>query len=106
MNKPALSKQAFWDVDMDKIDYEKDLLFVIEQVVDWSTLDDFICLLNFFGKSRIRQEILNTKVLGDREINFCCIVLDIKISDFKHYIQRPSRSYPQFLEAYRNYSNC
>ena len=34
MNKPLLSKQAFWDVDMDKIDYEKNAAHVIEKVVD------------------------------------------------------------------------
>ena len=33
-NKPILSKQAFWDVDMDKIDYEKNAVHVVEKVIE------------------------------------------------------------------------
>lgn len=38
MNKPALSKQAFWDVDMNSIDYDKHARYVIEKVIDHISL--------------------------------------------------------------------
>jgi len=34
MDKPILSKKAFLDVDIDKINYEKDALFVMKSVIN------------------------------------------------------------------------
>ena len=49
MDKPVLSKQAFWDVDMDKIDYEKNAGHVIQKVFDRGTLNDILAILNFYN---------------------------------------------------------
>ncbi len=106
MRKPVLSKQAFWDVDMETIDFEKRALYVMEQVVDWGTFSDFCSLVRFYGKERLRKEIINTQVLGDIEIHFCCAALNIKITDFKYCEKRPSRSLQKFREDFVNYLNC
>ena len=106
MHKPVLSKQAFWDVDMDNIDYEKNALYVMEQVLDWGTSEDFRSIVRFYGKERVSRELVNTKVLGDIEINFCCLIFKIKVTDFKYYEKRPSRSLQKFREDFKNYLNC
>ncbi|MBS1530865.1 MAG: hypothetical protein JSU01_11190 [Bacteroidetes bacterium] len=90
MDKPILSKQAFWDVDMDKIDYEKRARFVIQKVIDRGSLEDFIALRNFYGDEKIRTEIVNVSWLGDKEIYFCCAVFNLKLTDFKCYLKRQS----------------
>ena len=61
MIKPILSKQAFWDVDMDKIDYEKNARYVIEKVVRHGSSDDFIVMRKFYGDEKICREIVYTK---------------------------------------------
>lgn len=88
MDKPILSKQAFWDVDMDKIDYEKRARFVIEKIVDRGSLDDFIQLRKFYGDQKIREEIVNAKWLGYKEIYFCCAIFNLKPEDFKCYMTK------------------
>ena len=88
MNKPILSKQAFWDVDMDKIDYEKNARHVIEKVIDRGSFKDFIHLRNFYGDKRIREEIVNAKWLGDKEIYFCCAVFNLEPKDFTCFIKK------------------
>jgi len=90
MNKPVLSKQAFWDVDMDKIDYEKRARFVMEKVIDRGSFEDFIALRNFYGDQRIKQEIVNAAWLGDKEIYFCCTIFGLNPQDFKCYIKKQS----------------
>jgi hypothetical protein len=90
MEKPVLSKQAFWDVDMEKIDYKKNARFVMAKVIDRGSLEDFIQLRKFYGDARIRKEIVNANWLGDKDIYFCCAVFNLKPEDFKCYIKKQS----------------
>ena len=88
MDKPILSKQAFWDIDMDKIDYEKNAGHIIEKVVDRGTFDDFINLKKFYGDDKFKKEIVNASWIGDKEISFCCTVFDLEPKDFKCYLKK------------------
>ncbi len=88
MDKPILSKQAFWDVDMEKIDYQKNARHVIEKVIDRGSFEDFIQLRRFYGDKKIRKEIVNAKWLGDKEIYFCCAVFDLEPKDFTCFIKK------------------
>ncbi|MFD1255608.1 DUF6922 domain-containing protein [Mucilaginibacter terrae] len=88
MDKPTLSKQAFWDVDMNNIDYNKHARYVIEKVIDRGSFDDFLALKNFYGNEKIRKEIVNASWIGDKEIYFCCAIFDLEPRDFKCYIKK------------------
>lgn len=98
MNKPVLSKQAFWDVDMDQIDYEKDMLAIFEKVMYRGTPDDFFTLAKFYGDERIRKEIIHTKNFGPKEINFCCIIFKMEPDDFIYHRIGQSKIPPEFIE--------
>jgi hypothetical protein len=87
-DKPVLSKQAFWDVDMDKIDYEKNARHVIEKIIDRGSFEDFIQLRNFYGDEKIEKEIVNAKWLGDKEIYFCCAIFNLQPKDFLCFIKK------------------
>jgi hypothetical protein len=84
-NKPELSKQAFWDVDMDSIDYEKNARFVVEKVIDRGNHRDFLQILAYYGKDNVRDLALKAIWLSDISINFCCKLFDLKPQDFKCY---------------------
>ena len=90
MNKPILSKQAFWDVDMNSIDYEKNALFVMESVINSGSLEDFRSITRFYGDKKISKTIINTKELGLKEVNFCCHVFKLKLQDFIYPIKKHS----------------
>ncbi|HJP62632.1 MAG TPA: hypothetical protein VJ844_04280 [Mucilaginibacter sp.] len=85
MDKPILSKQAFWDVDMDTIDYEKNAVHVVEKVIERGKAEDFNSLLKFYGFDRVRNLALQALWLSDISINFCCALFKVKPSDFKCY---------------------
>lgn len=85
MEKPILSKQAFWDVDMDKIDYEKNARYVVEKVIERGKSKDFDNLLKFYGFDKVGQLALQANWLSDISVNFCCILFDLKPTDFKCY---------------------
>jgi hypothetical protein len=88
MDKPILSKQAFWDVDMDSIDYDKDALFVMESVINTGSLEDFYSIRKFYGDEKISKTVIKTKELGPEEVNFCCLVFQLKLQDFIYPIKK------------------
>ncbi|MBC7915158.1 MAG: hypothetical protein H7Y07_13655 [Pyrinomonadaceae bacterium] len=86
--KPQLSQQAFWDVDMNNIDYNKYARFIVEKIIERGTFQDFKELRNFYGDERIKKEVVNAKWLGDKEIYFCCEIFGLKPHDFKCYTKK------------------
>jgi hypothetical protein len=99
MEKPVLSRWAFKNVDMDKIDYQKDILNVLERVTYRGTREDFIALRKFYGDKRIRKEIIHTKCFGPKEVNFCCLIFNLKTTDFINYKEGLFRAYPEFKDC-------
>jgi hypothetical protein len=85
MDKPILSKQAFWDVDMNKIDYQKNAAHVVEKVIERGKAEDFDNLLKFYGFDQVGKLALKASWLSDISINFCCILFNVKPTDFKCY---------------------
>jgi hypothetical protein len=88
MDKPLLSKQAFWDVNMDTIDYKKHARYVMEKVIDRGSFEDFIALRKYYGDEKIKKEIVNVNWIGDKEIYFCCAIFDLELKDFKCYTKK------------------
>ena len=90
MDKPVLSKQAFWDVDIEKIDYQKNARHVIEKVIERGTEQDFINVLNYYGFKQVKELSLQALWLSDISINFCCTLFKVKPTDFKCYKKKQS----------------
>jgi len=85
MDKPILSKQAFWDVDMDKIDYEKSAGFVITKIFDRGNFDDIIAVLNYYPQDKIKSALLTARYLSNNAMSFACALFGLKLEDFRCY---------------------
>jgi hypothetical protein len=85
MDKPQLSKQAFWDVDMEMIDYDKNARYVVEKVIERGKSKDFDNLLDYYGFEKVGKLALQANWLSDMSINFCCTLFKVKPTDFKCY---------------------
>jgi hypothetical protein len=85
MDKPVLSKQAFWDVNMDSIDYEKHAVHVVEKVIERGKAEDFNNLLIYYSFDGVKELALQAHWLSDISINFCCVLFKVHPTDFKCY---------------------
>jgi hypothetical protein len=90
MDKPILSKQAFWDVNMDNIDYDKHAVHVVEKVIERVKAEYFNNILRFYGFDRVRDLALQASWLSVISINFCCNLFKVKPTDFKCYEKKQS----------------
>ena len=94
MNKPEISKKAFWDVRFSKIDFEKHSLFVMEKIFSYGSWDDQVAIMKYYGLNRIKKEIINAGYLRKPVLSFLCTILHLQKTDFKCYNKMQSHPLP------------
>lgn len=86
--KPNISKAAFWDVDFEKIDYEKNSQYVISQAFNFGTLDDMIAVLKYYGDKKVREEVVSSSWLNERAVSFLSNYFGLQKEDFACYMKK------------------
>ncbi len=92
MNVLQLSKTAFWDIDFEGLDPEKNSLFVMCKVFNYGTKNDMIAVIKHYGIDRIRKEIVHGAYFKPQTLSFLCVILDCQASDFVAYQRRQNRT--------------
>ena len=88
--KPYDNKRIFWDVDSEKLDYEKKAGFIIERIFERGDVEDIRMCRRFYGDERIADVLLNSKYLPLRKVYLASAILDKPLTAFKCYILRQS----------------
>jgi len=86
--KPVFNRRIFWDVDFDKLDYDKKANFVIERVFERGDVDDIRQCRRYYGDEKVKEVLLNTKFLPEHRIYLASAVIDKPIEEFRCYILR------------------
>jgi uncharacterized protein DUF6922 len=80
-----LSKQAFWDVDMSKMDYEKQANAIIARVFDRGSWEDIIETTAYYGRSKVISALINADYVMEKTMHFASQMFKIPLSSFKCY---------------------
>lgn len=88
--KPNISKTAFWDVNFDEIDFERNQVFVLDKVFNYGGFEDQISIIRFYGKERVKKEILKVPYFRKEVFAFLCGYFQLNPNDFQCYSQRLS----------------
>jgi len=83
INKPKLSKYLFWDTNTNKLDYESRVSFILERVFTMGMQEDEWEVIRFYGKDRIRKEVVKCKSLDKKTLNYLSVFYEIPKKDFK-----------------------
>jgi hypothetical protein len=84
-NKPQFQRRIFWDVDFDKLDYDKYANFVIERVFDRGDVEDIRQCRRYYGDGKVSDALLNVKFLMEHRIYLAAAVINKPIEDFRCY---------------------
>jgi hypothetical protein len=90
-NMPNISKKAFWDIDFDKIDYDKNRVFVINKIFNYGTFEDQVAIIRFYGVETIKNEIVKVPYFRKPVFAFVCGFLGLDKSQFVAYQRRQSQ---------------
>lgn len=80
-NAPNISKRAFWDIDFNAIDWEKNKEFVIVKIIERGNFDDLLEIINFYGDDIIKKELCNANRLPERTYFFTLTYFNLRKDD-------------------------
>ena len=89
-----ISKYLFWDTNYNDIDWHKNARYVIERVLTRGTLEDWKSLKEYYGLSKIKEEIVQSRSLDKITLNFCSSFFEISKDQFRCYIKTQSNQTP------------
>jgi hypothetical protein len=91
---PNLSKTAFWDVNFEELDFEKNAVFIMEKVFNYGLWSDYIAIIKYYGKERIKNDVVKGAYFKKKVLNFLCKIFDLQAVDFICYSRRQLHRLP------------
>jgi len=85
-----LSKNLFWDIDLNNFDNLKNKKIIIERVISMGDLSDIRIIIHFYGKETIKQEIIKAGYLDNKTLSWVSNFLNISKTKFKCFAKRQS----------------
>jgi hypothetical protein len=79
------STNLFWDVEVAKLDMERDKRFIIQRVLEYGTLSDWKIITNEYGINTIITEMQQVRALDNASLSFICTIANIKKETFRCY---------------------
>ncbi len=78
-----LSKRAFWDVDINSLDFEKQADAIIVRVFERGSWEDIIEVSAFYGSKKVSKALVTAAYLMEKTIAFASNMFHISPSSFK-----------------------
>ena len=84
------SKHLFWDVDISTLDFEKHKEYIVQRVLEYGVMKDFVQLINYFSLNQVKDIAINLRSLDDRTLNFISTITNTPLQDFRCYTSKQS----------------
>ena len=88
--KPNISKAAFWDVNFEEIDFDKNQIFIIDKVFNYGKFSDQLEIIRYYGVENIKKIITQVSYFRKEVFAFLSSYFQINPKYFKCYLQRQS----------------
>ena len=85
-----LSKHLFWDIDVTKLDPQKDIHIILERVYTRGFEADEMLVLLYYGKETIKNTIIYIKYLDRKTLSYLSYFFELPKEDFKCYLKSQS----------------
>ncbi|MCF6365361.1 MAG: hypothetical protein L3J35_04080 [Bacteroidales bacterium] len=84
----SFSEHLFWDVDRNKLDFEKNKQFIVERTLDYGLINDWNIIYNYYGIKNIAKISTKLRNLDKKSISFISILSKIPKEDFLCYTMK------------------
>ncbi len=88
--RPNISKTAFWDVDFEAIDFEKNQVFIIDKVFNFGKFSDQLAIIRYYGIENIKSVVVQVPYLRKEVFSFICGYFQLNPEQFQCYLRRQS----------------
>ena len=80
-----LSRNIFWDVDYNTLDWEKHDRFVICRVLERGEMNDWFEIKKYYGIKKIISEATSARYLSKLAMHFISNAYDVPLKNFRCY---------------------
>ena len=84
------STHLFWDVDIDKLDIIKHKKYIINRVLDYGLINDWLLIDNYYGIQEVGKTAITIRGLDKKSASFIALLANIPIESFLCYTTRQS----------------
>jgi hypothetical protein len=81
--KPALSRRAFWDVNLEGLDFDRYPEFTIVRAMERGTSNDIREIIRYYGKDKVQSILINAERLLPRAQVISRRLFHLHNSDYK-----------------------
>ncbi|MGN8035561.1 DUF6922 domain-containing protein [Chitinophaga sp. 22321] len=81
--KPSLSRRAFWDVDLKRLDFDRYPEFTVVRAMERGNLNDIREIIRYYGKDKVKSVLTNSERLLPRAQVISRRLFHLHNSDFK-----------------------
>lgn len=80
-----INNNLFWDIDINDLNLDKHVRFIIERVLTKGDLNDWFEMKKIYGLNRIKQEVIQIRYLDKKTLNLLSLFFHIPKEDFRCY---------------------
>ena len=88
---PNLTNTAFWDIDFDKLDPDRNSVFIMEKVFNYGLWEDYLAIIKYYGIEKIKDDIVKGAYYKKKVFNFLCVIFELQPEQFTCYMRRQSQ---------------
>ncbi|WP_372490041.1 DUF6922 domain-containing protein [Chitinophaga sedimenti] len=87
--KPNLTRRAFWDIDLKKLDFDRYSDFTIIRTMERGTKNDIREIIRYYGAEKVRTTLVNSDRLMPRALIISRRLFHLHNSDYKCSTAKP-----------------
>jgi len=89
-NIADFSPHLFWDVDKNKLDWEKNKSQIVKRVLEYGLLNDWKLIYRQYGMEQIADLCKKLRSLDERALSFIVSLSGLPVTTFRCYILKQS----------------
>jgi hypothetical protein len=86
--KPYVNERIFWDINIAKLDYDRDKLLITERALIKGTEEDEFALYEYYGKENMKKILMEVTYLDSITIEYVSQIFNIPKEKMKCYIKK------------------
>jgi hypothetical protein len=86
--KPYINERIFWDINIAKLDYDRDKLLITERALVKGTEEDEFALYEYYGKENMKKILMEVTYLDSITIEYVSQIFNIPKEKMKCYIKK------------------
>ncbi|MFN5169144.1 MAG: DUF6922 domain-containing protein [Cyclobacteriaceae bacterium] len=98
----SLSSHLFWDVDRGAVDLDTHSKFVVQRVLEYGLLEDWVAIKEYYGRPQLAKIAASLRTLDARALTFIATYTGLAKEKFRCYSIRqstPSEGFPENFES-------